>query len=123
MTALKLIGDLFHSYHDLFLWLIVLGGDKFKKRVKKVYFLIEAMPSSMKNHLGDHDVTRQILELHGFGLSLLMIDCVKIPSELGNLRVDWINDAHLSETCIREWEESLRYIVLGIKCAVLTFGC
>ena len=38
MTALKLIGDLFHSYHDLFLWLIVLGGDKFKKRVKKSTF-------------------------------------------------------------------------------------
>ena len=84
--------------------------------------MIEAMPSSLKNHLGDHDVTRQILELHGFGLSLLMIDCVKIPSELGKLRVDWNNDAHLSEICIREWEKSLRCIVLGIKCAVLTFA-
>ena len=122
MTALQLIGDLLRSRHDLFIRLAVLCGDKFKDRVKKVYLMIEAMPSSLKNHLGDHDVTRQILELHGFGLSLLMIDCVKIPSELGKLRVDWNNDAHLSETCIREWEESLRCIVLGIKCAVLTFA-
>ena len=124
MTALQLIGDLFRSRHDLFIRLAVLCGDKFKNRVKKVYLMIEAMPSSMKNRLGDHDVTRQILELHGFGLSLLTIDCVKIPSELGKLRVDWNNDAHLSETYVREWEESLRCIVLGIKCAVLTFtGC
>ena len=122
MTALRLIGDLFRFRHDLFIRLAVLCGDKFKNRVKKVYLMIEAMPSSMKNRLGDHDVTRQILELHGFGLSLLMIDCVKIPFELGDLRVNWVNDVHLSETYLREWEESLRCIVTGIKCAMLTFA-
>ena len=123
MTALRLIGDLFRFHHDLFVSLALLCGDKFKNRVKKVYLMIEAMPSFMRDRLGDHDMTRQILELHGFGLSLLTVDCVKIPSELGKLRVDWNNDAHLSETCIGQWEESLRCTVLGIKCAELTSGC
>ena len=122
MTALKLIGDLFRFRHDLFIRLALLCGDKFKNRVKKVYLMIEAMPSFMRDRLGDHDMTRQILELHGFGLSLLTIDCVKIPSELGGLRVNWINDKHLSETYIRGWEESLHCIVTGVKCAILTFA-
>ena len=117
MTALKLIGDLFHSYHDLFLWLIVLGGDKFKKRVKKVYFLIEAMPSSMRDRLGDHEVTKQILELHGFGQSLVTIDCAKIVPDVSNLHVDWDNTVQLPETRLREWEDSLRCVMAGLRYA------
>ena len=40
--------------------------------------MLDAMLAFMRDFLGDHEVTKQILERHGFGQILVTIDCAKI---------------------------------------------
>ena len=77
--------------------------------------MIDAMPSSMRDRLGDQEITKQILELHGFGQSLVTIDCAKIVPDVSNLHVDWDDKVQLPETRLREWEDSLRCVVAGLR--------
>ena len=77
--------------------------------------MLDAMLAFMRDFLGDHEVTKQILELHGFGQSLVTIDCAKIVPDVSNLHVDWDDTVQLPETRLRE--DSLRCVVAGLRYA------
>ena len=91
-AVLQQLGELFHTFHELFIWMDQLGGDEFRGRVKKIYFLVAAIPCNMRRQLGNYETTRQIFEFHGFGLSLLSIDCVNVSTANGNLRINWSSE-------------------------------
>ena len=116
-AILQQLGDLFHTFHELFIWMVQLGGDEFRGRVKKIYFLVAAIPCNMRRQLRNYETTRQIFELHGFGLSLLSIDCVNVSTANGNLRINWSSEKILSEPDMKVWDDSLRRVVSGLRYA------
>ena len=91
------------------MWMVLFDGDGLKSRAKRVHLLIEATPA------GYSKATRQILELHGFGLGLLTVDCAEICMDKNELKVDWLVERHLSDEHIMAWDESLYNVVSGLR--------
>ena len=113
-TAIQRLGELFYSFHRLFLLMILLDDEEFKKRLKRVYLMI-AESSPDRYRLGNHEATRQILEFHGFGLSLLTTDCVRLRLQNSRLKIGWSIDMRLPEDHVRELGKSLRLVLSGLK--------
>ena len=111
-VAVQRIGETFCSFHDLFIWMDFLGGDDFKTQVRDIHFRIDTIPSSREYQRGIQ-ATRDILELHSSGLSLLKY--AKPYQQSNALNFDWNGAVNLSKEHLREWEESLRLIVSGLR--------
>ena len=90
--------------------MIIIDGDGFKALAKRVYSMLDASPS-----LKYSDSTRRILELHGYGLRLLTIDCAKLSTANGRLKVDWLAEKDLPDDHVTEWDESLYNIASGLR--------
>ena len=115
MTAIQRLGETFRSYHDLYIWMILIGGDEFKSRVKKLQAILQTLPSSEKSKLRAYDVTSGIFELHARGLSLVMVEYARLHVDGATVKVNWSCVGELSEDYEEEWAESLDFIVSGIR--------
>ena len=113
--AIEKLGDLFRLFPDLLVWMVMLDSDGIKARVKRVGFMIDSTPSA-----GFSDATRQILELHGFGLGLLMTEYARFSTDSDELSVEWLPEQRISDDSIIKWDATLYRIVSGLRYAVLS---
>ena len=115
MTAIQRLGETFRSYHDLYIWMVLIGGEEFKIRVKTLQAILQTLHSSDKSKLRAYDVTGRIFELHARGLSLVMVKHARLHVDGASIKVNWSCVGELSEDYEEEWAESLDFIVSGIR--------
>ena len=106
--AIEKLGDLFRLFPDLLVWMVMLDCNGIKECVGSTPFA------------GFSDATRQILELHGFGLSLLMTEYTRFSTDSDELIVEWLPEQRMSDDSIIEWDATLDKIVSGLRYAVLS---
>ena len=93
VKAVDRIGDLFGSRFELYLWLVMLHGDKFKDRMRAIQSSILVPPSQLDRTV--YGRTWDILVIHSCGLDLV--------SAMGRAALNWDQDRDGFKT---DWESS-----------------
>ena len=115
-AAIHRIGDLFSSEFDIYLWLFLLRGDKFKACMRGVQSSICATSSSAKAHPSTYKRTGQILEVHAYGLELVTAkNRAKLYWDGDHFRIDWENVDLLSEEYVKEWGSIMRHMMSNLR--------
>ena len=115
-AAIHQIGDLFSSEPDIYLWMFLLRGDKFKARMRTVQSSTCVTSSSAKAHPSIYERTGQVLEVHAYGLELVtVLNRAKLYWGGDRFRIDWENVDLLSEEHVKEWGSIVRHITSNLR--------
>lgn len=116
IRAVQLVGDLFCSKYELYVWMFLLRGDEFKTRIKAVQYSIMVNTSSNEALRLAYEQTGRVFEVHAHGLELVTImNCAQLYRADDRFKTDWKNVGLLSAELMQEWCEVVQYITLNLR--------